>query len=67
MKTKYLVTNTNPDDIDAGDFEDELEHCERFTGLTAAMKEFKRRVKGGTNMHVYLLKIELVDDAQGVL
>lgn len=65
VKTKYLITHTNPDDLDPEDCVDELENCQPFTSLREAMQEFKSLVKGRTNMHVYLFKLELIDDAEG--
>lgn len=64
MKTKYVVTTTNPDFLDPENFEDQLEHCEPFTterAARAAQKDFARR----TNMDVYLLKVELVGKLEG--
>ncbi len=68
MKTKYLVTNTNPDDIDPDDaFEDTLECCEAFGSKKNAEKEFERRVNGGTNMEVFLLEVKCLRSEQGEL
>lgn len=66
MKTKFLMTITNPDDIDAENFEDKLECCDRFTSERAAKKAFKSFAKH-TNADVYLLKVELVAQADGTI
>lgn len=67
MRTKYIVTTTNPDDINSEDYyDDSLENCERFNALTPAMKFYKRLLKR-TNMHVYLLEVKCVLDAEGTL
>lgn len=66
MKTKYIITTTSPDNIDAEGFDDSLENCQGFTSRTAATKAFNSFVRS-TNMVVHLLKVELVDQAEGSL
>lgn len=67
MKTKFIVTNTNPDEIDDDDsFGGELEYVEAFTTEKKARTVFNSR-KTHTNMDIYLLKVECVAAARGKL
>jgi len=71
MKTKYIITFTDPDDVGQDEDEDnefggELEHVMTFTNekkARAALASWKTR----TNMGIYLLKIEHVASLQGRL
>jgi hypothetical protein len=68
VRTKYIVTLTNPDDIDPENlFEGSLEFCESFTSKKNAEKEFERQVDGGTNMEVFLLEVKCLRSEQGKL
>lgn len=64
MKTKFILTVDNPDKLD--DFS-QLDVIDKFTDEAKARERFARFVNGGTNMHAYLLRVELLDDAQGRL
>jgi hypothetical protein len=64
MKTRYLLTVTNPDDIDPENCDDQLEYCRVFVSKAKALKAFETM---NTNMHVYLLEIDLVTHRQGRL
>jgi hypothetical protein len=66
LETEYILTVTNPDELDPEGFDDTLDNCEAFTSAQAAKRALKSWLSR-TNMDVYLLKVELVGHGRGEL
>lgn len=62
--TKYLITSTNLEALD--DYNISLDVHDTQTSERAARAAF-RSFKKHTNTHVYLLKVEVLDEGEGSL
>ena len=64
MKTKFIITSEDLDNLD--EFET-INIMGTFASEQKARAEFKSWVNGRTNCHVRLLRVELLDNAEGRL